>query len=80
VLPGIIGSFQALETIKVVLGAGDPLVGRLSLFDSLGMRFREVRLRRDPNCALCGDNPTITSLADAGSHAVACAVPLPSNR
>lgn len=79
-LPGIIGTFQALEAIKVILGAGEPLTGRLVLFDSLGMRFRELKLRRDPGCALCGDNPTITSLAEAGGHATACAVPLPANR
>ena len=47
-LPGIIGTIQALEAVKVILGAGEPLIGRLMLFDSLGLRFREVRLRRDP--------------------------------
>jgi hypothetical protein len=78
VLPGIIGTLQALEAIKVILGIGDPLVGRLSLFDSLGMRFREVKLRRDPKCPLCGDNPVITSLAGAGQPVAACAVAAPS--
>jgi len=78
VLPGIIGTFQALEAIKVILGVGEPLVGRLSLFDSLGMRFREVKLRRDPSCPLCGDNPSITSIADAGQPAAACPVTVPS--
>jgi len=76
VLPGVIGTFQALEAIKLVLGAGEPLVGRLVLFDSLGMKFREVRLRRDPGCALCGDHPSITSLEQAGATAPqACAIP-----
>jgi len=64
VLPGIIGSIQAVETIKLILGEGDTLVNRLLLFDSLAMEFREVRLRRDPNCPVCGDEPTITELID----------------
>ena len=75
-LPGVIGTFQALECIKLILGVGDPLVGRLVLFDSLGMRFREVRLRRDPHCPLCGDAPVITDLAQAGTAAPqACLTP-----
>jgi molybdopterin/thiamine biosynthesis adenylyltransferase/rhodanese-related sulfurtransferase/molybdopterin converting factor small subunit len=64
VLPGIVGSIQALETIKLVLGAGDPLVGRLLLFDALALRFRELRLRKDPGCPLCGESPTIRGLID----------------
>ena len=64
VLPGIIGTIQAIETIKLILGLGEPLVGRLLLFDSLAMEFREVRIRRDPECPLCGDNPTIRELID----------------
>ena len=64
VLPGIIGSIQAVETIKLILGLGEPLVNRLLLFDALSMEFREVKIRRDPNCPLCGDNPTITELID----------------
>ncbi len=64
VLPGIIGSIQAMETIKLILGTGEPLVGRLLLFDALGMRFRELKLRKNPNCAVCGPNPTITELID----------------
>jgi molybdopterin/thiamine biosynthesis adenylyltransferase/rhodanese-related sulfurtransferase len=64
VLPGIIGSLQALETIKLLLGSGDPLVGRLLIFDALGMEFREVRLRRNPACPVCGDQPTQTELID----------------
>jgi molybdopterin/thiamine biosynthesis adenylyltransferase len=64
VLPGIIGSIQAVETIKLILGQGDVLVNRLLLFDALAMEFRELKTRRDPNCAVCGDEPTITELID----------------
>ncbi|MBI3966884.1 MAG: molybdopterin-synthase adenylyltransferase MoeB, partial [Chloroflexi bacterium] len=64
VLPGIIGSIQAVEAIKLILGVGDSLAGRLVLFDALGMEFRTVKLRRDPKCPICGDNPTITELID----------------
>jgi adenylyltransferase/sulfurtransferase len=64
VLPGIIGSIQANEAIKLVLGAGEPLVGRLLLFDALAMRFREVKLRRDAGCPLCGDAPTQHELVE----------------
>ena len=64
VLPGIIGCIQALETIKWIIGAGDSLLGRLLLFDALKLRFRELGLRKDPSCPLCGDNPTIHELID----------------
>jgi sulfur-carrier protein adenylyltransferase/sulfurtransferase len=64
VLPGIVGSLQAIETIKLILGAGDSLVGRLLLFDALGMKFRELKLKKNPDCPLCGTNPTITKLID----------------
>jgi len=64
VLPGIIGSIQALQTIKLVLGKGQTLIGRLLLFDALNLKFRELKLRRNPQCALCGQNPTITELID----------------
>ncbi len=64
VLPGIIGCLQALETIKLILGSGDALIGRLLLFDALGMKFREVKLRKNPDCVICGPNPTITKLID----------------
>lgn len=64
VLPGIVGSIQAVETIKLILGIGEPLVNRLLLFDALTMEFREVKLRRNPNCPLCGENPTVTELID----------------
>src|ERR1700680_3364694 len=64
VLPGIVGSIQAMETIKLILGTGEPLVGRLLLYDALAMRFRELKLRRNPECPVCGDHPTITKLID----------------
>jgi adenylyltransferase/sulfurtransferase len=64
VLPGIIGSIQALETIKWIIGAGNTLLGRLLLFDALKLRFRELELRKDPSCPICGDNPTIHELID----------------
>ncbi len=64
VLPGIIGCLQAMETIKWIIGAGDSLVGRLVLFDALKLRFRELKLRKDPNCPICGEHPTIHELID----------------
>ncbi len=64
VLPGIVGSIQAMETIKLILGSGDPLVGRLLLFDALAMRFRELKLKKNPDCPICGKNRTITKLID----------------
>lgn len=64
VLPGVIGSLQALEAIKLVLGVGESLVGRLVLFDALRLRFRELALRKDPDCPLCGTHRTITQLID----------------
>jgi molybdopterin/thiamine biosynthesis adenylyltransferase/rhodanese-related sulfurtransferase len=62
VLPGVIGVIQATETIKLIVGQGEPLVGRLLMYDALTMRFREIRIRRDPDCPLCGAQPTITAL------------------
>ena len=64
VLPGIIGSLQALETIKLIIGQGDSLVGRLVLFDALKLKFRELKLRKNPECPICGDHPTIYELID----------------
>ncbi len=64
VLPGIIGTLQALETIKLILGEGEPLIGRLVLFDALKFTFRELKLKRDPHCPICGENPTIHKLID----------------
>jgi adenylyltransferase/sulfurtransferase len=63
-LPGIVGSIQANETIKLILGGGDALINRLLLFDAWMMRFRELKLRKDPACPVCGDNPTIRELID----------------
>ncbi|HEV2749450.1 MAG TPA: molybdopterin-synthase adenylyltransferase MoeB [Gemmatimonadales bacterium] len=64
VLPGIIGSIQAMETIKLILGVGEPLIGRLVLFDALKLQFRELKLEKDPDCPVCGDHPTITAPID----------------
>src|SRR5438874_2992594 len=64
ILPGTIGTIQATETIKLLLGIGEPLIGRLLLYDALEMRFRELRLRKDPACPICGENPTLTELID----------------
>ena len=64
ILPGMIGIVQATETVKLILGTGEPLVGRLLLYDALAMRVRELRLRRNPDCPVCGDNPTIHELID----------------
>jgi len=64
VLPGIVGVIQATEAIKLMLGIGEPLVGRFLIYDALKMRFRELRLRKDPECPVCGTNPTVTKLID----------------
>lgn len=64
VLPGIIGTIQATETVKLILGVGEPLIGRFLVYDALRMRFRELKLRRDPECPVCGDQPTQTGLID----------------
>ena len=64
VLPGIIGSIQALEAIKLILGRGESLIGRLVLFDALKLRFRELALRKDPSCPVCGEHPTVKALID----------------
>jgi rhodanese-related sulfurtransferase len=64
ILPGTIGLIQATETVKLILGIGEPLVGRLLLYDALAMRFRELKLRRNPECPVCGDHPTIRELID----------------
>ncbi|MCH8089233.1 MAG: molybdopterin-synthase adenylyltransferase MoeB [Chloroflexi bacterium] len=72
VLPGIVGSIQAVETIKLILGLGEPLTGRLLLFDALDMDFRQVKIRRDPGCPVCGDNPTVTELID---YEAFCGIP-----
>src|SRR6201985_795946 len=64
ILPGLVGIIQATEVIKLILGIGDPLIGRLLLVDSLGMRFRELKLRKNPDCPVCGTHPTVTALID----------------
>src|SRR3954465_13719703 len=64
ILPGLVGVIQATEAIKLILGAGDPLIGRLLLIDALAMKFRELKLRKNPDCPACGKNPTITKLID----------------
>jgi adenylyltransferase/sulfurtransferase len=69
----VVGLVQATEAVKILLGIGEPLVGRLLTYDALGMRFREVRLRRDPNCPLCGGTPTITDLSIHRGGGEACA-------
>ena len=64
VLPGIVGCIQAMEAIKLIVARGQPLIGRLVLFDALSMKFRELKLRKDPECPVCGTHPTITRLID----------------
>lgn len=64
ILPGVVGTLQATETIKVLTGIGQPLIGRLLLYDALAMQFRELRFARDPDCPICGQHPTITALID----------------
>ena len=74
-LPGVIGVVQATEAIKILVGIGEPLIGRLLTYDALGMRFREVKLRRDPKCPLCGESPSITDLSiHREGGAAACAI------
>ncbi len=72
VLPGIVGSMMAFETIKLVLGIGEPLIGKLLIFEGYDMSFRKVNLRRNPDCPLCGDRPTVTGLID---YEVFCGAP-----
>jgi molybdopterin/thiamine biosynthesis adenylyltransferase/rhodanese-related sulfurtransferase/molybdopterin converting factor small subunit len=64
ILPGLLGLIQATETIKLILGSGEPLIGRLLLVDALAMRFRELKLRKNADCVICGRNPTVTKLVD----------------
>jgi sulfur-carrier protein adenylyltransferase/sulfurtransferase len=64
ILPGLVGVIQATETIKLILGLGDSLIGRLLLIDALAMRFRELKLRKNPDCPMCGAHPTVTQLID----------------
>ena len=78
-LPGIIGVIQATEAIKLLIGIGESLIGRLLTYDALSMRFREVKLRRDPKCPLCGENPTIKDLSIHAPGTTACAVGEPAH-
>jgi molybdopterin/thiamine biosynthesis adenylyltransferase/rhodanese-related sulfurtransferase len=64
ILPGVVGTIQATEAVKLIIGAGEPLINRFMLYDALKMRFRELKLRKDPDCPVCGDNPTVTELID----------------
>src|SRR4029079_16849077 len=64
VLPGLIGIVQATETMKLIMGIGEPLIGRFLIYDALRMRFRELKLRKDPDCPVCGTHPTVTKLID----------------
>jgi adenylyltransferase/sulfurtransferase len=68
VLPGIIGTIQATEAIKLILGAGDPLIGRFLVYDALRMRFRELKLPKDPDCPVCGAHPSITQLREYAAY------------
>jgi adenylyltransferase/sulfurtransferase len=72
ILPGLLGVIQATETIKLILGGGEPLVGRLLLVDALSMRFRELKLRKNPDCVVCGPNPTVRKLVD---YEAFCGIP-----
>src|SRR5438552_942056 len=72
ILPGTIGLIQATETVKLILGIGEPLVGRLLLYDALGMRFRELKLRKNPDCPICGEHRTIHELIDYNQF---CGIP-----
>jgi adenylyltransferase/sulfurtransferase len=67
VLPGIVGTIQATEALKLILGIGDPLIGRFLVYDALKMRFRELKLRKDPDCPICGTQPTIIELRETGA-------------
>ncbi len=77
VLPGVIGTLQATEAVKLIIGKGESLIGRLMLYDALEARFSEVKLRKDPNCPVCGANPSITELIDYDYEAF-CGIPAPS--
>jgi sulfur-carrier protein adenylyltransferase/sulfurtransferase len=76
ILPGTVGLIQATEAVKLILGIGEPLIGRLLLYDALGMRFRELKLRKNPECPACGEHPTITKLIDYHQF---CGVPQPGD-
>jgi sulfur-carrier protein adenylyltransferase/sulfurtransferase len=77
VLPGMIGMIQATEAVKLILGIGEPLIGRFLIYDALKMRFRELKLRKDPDCPVCGTHPTVTALIDYEQF---CGVPAPTGQ
>ena len=77
ILPGLLGVMQATEVLKLVLGAGEPLIGRLILVDALAMRFRELKVRKNPACIVCGPNPTVRGLID---YEAFCGTPAPDTR
>ena len=64
ILPGVVGTIQATEAVKLIIGVGEPLVNRFMIYDALRMKFRELKLRKDPECPVCGENPTVTELID----------------
>ncbi len=64
ILPGVIGTIQATEAVKLIIGVGEPLINRFLIYDALAMKFRQLKLRRDPECPVCGDHPTVTELID----------------
>jgi adenylyltransferase/sulfurtransferase len=76
VLPGIIGSLQASEAVKLILDIGEPLTGRLMLFDALDGRFRHMKVHKDPGCPVCGESPTVTELIDYDQF---CGIPHSDN-
>ena len=83
ILPGTIGLIQATETVKLILGIGEPLVGRLLLYDALGMQFRELKLRKNPECPVCGEHPhdyQADRLSSILRRAAAATAPPPSRR
>ena len=75
ILPGLVGVIQATEVIKIILGIGEPLIGRLLLVDALGMNFRQLKLRKNPDCPVCGTHPTVTELIDYDQF---CGIPEPA--
>ena len=85
ILPGVVGTIQATEAVKLIMGAGEPLIGRFLIYDALRMRFRELKLRKDPDCPVCGEHPTVTELIDYDQFcgiapaATAAAEPPPSD-
>ena len=85
ILPGVVGTIQATEAVKLIMGAGEPLIGRFLIYDALRMRFRELKLRKDPDCPVCGEHRTVTELIDydqfcgVAPAASAAAEPAPSD-